>query len=71
MFVCICQAVNDSAIRQAVTEGVSTFRDLSKRTGCGKQCGSCVEQAREVLDRAIAESTRPNPAPVLQVVAQA
>jgi bacterioferritin-associated ferredoxin len=53
MYVCICKAVSDSTIKQAVSEGVTNFRDLSLRTGCGTQCGSCVQLAREVMDEAL------------------
>jgi bacterioferritin-associated ferredoxin len=56
MYVCICNAVNESAIRQAVEDGVTSFRGLSLRTGCGTQCGSCVKQAREILDRALEDA---------------
>ena len=53
MYICICHAVTDSAIRKAVSKGVSSFRDLSFETGCGTQCGSCVKLAREMMDDAI------------------
>ena len=53
MYICICHAVSDSAIRQAVEQGVDNFRDLSFRTGCGTQCGSCVQQAREIMDQTL------------------
>jgi bacterioferritin-associated ferredoxin len=59
MYVCICKAVNDTAIKNAVSEGVNNFRDLSSRTGCGTQCGSCVKLAREVMDRALFEAGSP------------
>jgi bacterioferritin-associated ferredoxin len=55
MYICICHAVSDSAIRHAVEEGVNNFRDLSFRTGCGTQCGSCVQQAREIMDQTLEE----------------
>jgi len=53
MYICICKAVNESSIRQAVAGGVNSFRELSAQTGCGTQCGSCVKSAREVLDKAL------------------
>ena len=68
MYVCICHAVNDSAIRKAVKAGVSCFRDLSVRTGCGTQCGSCVKLAREVMDQALIEAGSSLSAVELQVV---
>lgn len=59
MYVCICKAVSDNAIKKAVSEGASNFRDLSSRTGCGRQCGSCVKLAREVMGQALIESGAP------------
>jgi len=56
MYICICNAVTDSAIRQAVADGVRSFRELSERTHCSTQCGRCVPLARQVLDQALAES---------------
>ena len=53
MYICICHAVTDAAIHQAVEGGVSSFRDLSSSTGCGTQCGCCVAQAREVMTDAL------------------
>ncbi|MFC1720227.1 bacterioferritin-associated ferredoxin [Pseudomonadota bacterium] len=59
MYICICNAVNESAIQQAVENGVTSFRDLSFTTGCGLQCGSCVKLAREVLDRELEKKGEP------------
>lgn len=53
MYICICKAVNETAIRQAVTDGVDNYRDLSLRTGCGTQCGNCIKTTRQVLNRAL------------------
>jgi bacterioferritin-associated ferredoxin len=68
MYICICHAVKDSAIRQAVNEGANSFGDLSARTGCGTQCGSCVKLAREVMDKALQEIGFPKSTVELQVV---
>jgi len=69
MYVCICNAVNESAIRQAVEGGVTSFRGLSLKTGCGTQCGSCVKLAREILDKALEDAGSPKSAVKLQFVA--
>ncbi len=68
MYVCICKAVNDTAIKTAVAEGISNFRDLSSRTGCGTQCGSCVKLARQVMDQALIEAGSPRSDVKLEVV---
>jgi bacterioferritin-associated ferredoxin len=64
MYICLCHAVTDSAIRKAANEGVRTLKELSFRTGCGTQCGSCANQARQLIEDTVAElaseSTEPN-----------
>jgi len=55
MYICICHAVTDSTIRQAVHRGASSFRELSFNTGCGTQCGSCVSEVRKVMKGALTE----------------
>ncbi|MBT8048861.1 MAG: (2Fe-2S)-binding protein [Xanthomonadales bacterium] len=68
MYICICKAVNESAIRQAVDDGVQTYRDLSMRTGCGTQCGSCVKMTRQVLSQALEEAGIPEVSEKLRLV---
>jgi bacterioferritin-associated ferredoxin len=69
MYVCICKAVTDSAIRAAVGEGASSLRELSARTGCSTQCGRCVQTVREILDTALVEQGAPKSKVELEVVA--
>lgn len=68
MYVCVCNAVTVSAIRQAVGEGASSIRDLSFMTGCGTQCGSCVQMAREVMDEALVKPGASTSTVQLQIV---
>jgi bacterioferritin-associated ferredoxin len=53
MYVCLCNAVTDSDIRNAVDEGVRNLKQLRQITDCGATCGSCNEMALEVLQQAI------------------
>jgi len=55
MYVCICNAVTDSDIRNAVNDGVCNMRQLRQTTGCSATCGSCKEMATEVLQKALTE----------------
>ena len=55
MYVCICNSVTDSDIREAVRDGVRDQRDLVRRTGCSSDCGSCADFAREVMNQALRE----------------
>ena len=58
MYICICNAVSDSTIREAVSNGAGSLRELSFQTGCSTQCGSCVPQVRAIMDEALAEQGR-------------
>ncbi len=49
MFVCICNGITDSDIRQAMDDGASTVRDLNRTMGVGSCCGKCTRVARDVL----------------------
>src|SRR3546814_4934857 len=55
MYVCICNGVTDSDIRQAAKAGCGGLAELTMRTGCGACCGSCVDTAAETLEQARAE----------------
>ena len=50
MYVCICNGVTDHEIRAVAAAGCTTLAELTMRTGCGATCGSCLEQAQELLD---------------------
>ena len=50
MYVCICNAVTERAVREAAQSGVRTLSELSRRTGCADCCGSCADLASEILN---------------------
>ena len=50
MYVCICNGVTDHEIREVAAAGCTTLSELTMRTGCGATCGSCLEQAQQLLD---------------------
>ncbi len=52
MYVCICNAITDTMIRQAAAEGVRSVAELTRRTGCAGECGSCADLAAQVLQEA-------------------
>jgi bacterioferritin-associated ferredoxin len=55
MYVCVCNAVTDSDIRNAVDDGVRTMRQLLEKTGCSSTCGCCKHLAVEVLQDSLAD----------------
>ena len=56
MYICICNAVKESDIRDAVGTGVSCFKTLSKSLSLCTDCGSCGKKAKQAFHRALAES---------------
>jgi len=53
MYICMCNAVTDHAIRRAAAEGVQSFAELQARTGCSDCCGACEPEARQCLREAV------------------
>ncbi len=49
MYVCICQAVTDRDIREAVDAGARSMRELRRRLNLCNSCGRCGQHARELL----------------------
>jgi bacterioferritin-associated ferredoxin len=56
MYVCLCKAVTDSQIREAVEEGALHVSHLAERCGLGTGCGRCQDTAQELIDQHLAES---------------
>ena len=46
MYVCLCNALTDRQVRDAVAEGACRPRDVYGACGCRAQCSSC---ARAIL----------------------
>jgi bacterioferritin-associated ferredoxin len=50
MFVCLCHAVTDGAIRAEVERGACTPEEIAACTGAGTRCGRCREEVAEIVD---------------------
>ena len=55
MYVCICKAITDQDIRQAVASGVEDLASIQTHLGAATNCGACTEHAQEVIDEALAQ----------------
>jgi len=54
MYICICKAVSDKRLQQAVNVGdVVSLRDLTRELGVGTGCGKCIPAARQALGEAL------------------
>ncbi|AOL18302.1 bacterioferritin [Xanthomonas citri pv. malvacearum] len=61
VYVCICNGVTDHQIREAAENGCVSLAELTMRTGCGSNCGSCLEMAGDLLSQAHANRALPLP----------
>jgi bacterioferritin-associated ferredoxin len=50
MIVCHCAGVTDNDIVALIREGVSTVKDIVRRTGAGRCCAPCRDEIRSLLD---------------------
>lgn len=51
MYVCVCNAVTDHEIEQAVREGVRSMPQLEESLLVGTCCGKCRDTAQDCLNR--------------------
>lgn len=49
MYVCLCNAVTDRAIRSAITDGCQSMQALRCKLGVATQCGRCKPHAQNLL----------------------
>ncbi|MEW5787406.1 MAG: (2Fe-2S)-binding protein [Pseudomonadota bacterium] len=49
MYVCICQAVTEKQVREAVSQGVQSLSALREQLGVASQCGKCARCAHGIL----------------------
>jgi len=49
MYVCLCRAVPERTVRDAVAAGASTVSELRMTCGAGTGCGGCLPSLRRLL----------------------
>lgn len=54
MYVCVCKAVTEREVHQAIRGGARTLRDLRSDLGIISECGRCAGCARQCLREASA-----------------
>ena len=52
MYICICNGVTESQIREAVADGARNLGDLRAATGCATNCCQCASAAVDILESA-------------------
>jgi len=56
MYICICKAVTESQICEAIRSGACTRRDITACLKAGTACGKCNREIRDLLRLARLES---------------
>lgn len=49
MYVCVCRAVTEKNIRDAVQAGARSMKDLREQLGVSEDCGCCGSCAKQCL----------------------
>ena len=49
LYICICNAVTEKAVRECARNGACSLEQLSLELGVGAGCGRCRDCASEVL----------------------
>lgn len=50
MYVCVCQAVTERQVREAIADGIHSIHGLRKHLGVTAMCGKCASCARNLLN---------------------
>ena len=62
MYICVCQGITDSQVRETVRRGASCLMDVQCALPVGMCCGRCVPAAQSVIDEQLARGPRAEPA---------
>lgn len=67
MYVCICNAITDREIKQAVKHGHDSYEKICSQLGTANCCGRCESHVREVIDDVHFENNNAMPPPIIQM----
>ncbi len=51
MYVCLCNAVSDTDIKDAIDRGAADLGDIQTMLGAGTGCGGCREFTQELIEQ--------------------
>ena len=54
MYVCICKAVSDQDIKNAVLNGAEDLATIQAHLGAATGCGKCIEYTEQVINETLA-----------------
>jgi bacterioferritin-associated ferredoxin len=57
MYVCICNPVTDTQVRNCARRGMCTLSDLQMQLGVALQCGTCASTALAIVEEVTRTAT--------------
>ena len=58
MYVCLCNAITDKDIKDAVlNQGVGNIRGLRDHMDIANQCGKCAQLTQQIIDSTIVDES--------------
>jgi len=59
MYICVCHAISDRQIREAVDRGAGSLYEVQAQLPVASCCGRCEDSAREVIEAQLESQARP------------
>jgi bacterioferritin-associated ferredoxin len=50
MYVCVCNQLTDSHVRDAASAGATRPSEVYRECGCAKRCGACSRSFRQIIN---------------------
>jgi bacterioferritin-associated ferredoxin len=50
MYVCVCNAVTDKEVEQAIEAGATTRLEVTRKCGAGGDCGACHAMIEDMVE---------------------
>ena len=54
MYVCLCRGITDQDIKDAITNGAESYREVRDLLDLGTCCGRCAPEARTIISEEVA-----------------
>ena len=61
MIICICKAIGERTLREAIRAGARSVDELAHATGAATDCGTCAEHLTEILAEELSVPERSGP----------
>lgn len=71
MYICVCKAVTERQVKQAVKDGAASLRDLRQCLGVTEDCGRCAKAALDCLRAHEPQQTQNRPNGIFDLIPEA